>query len=130
MTTLRNEQLDLLRGALAERDAQLQVEVRAAKAAAAERPPATAREVQDPDEDAEDRFRHGLEHVDLQRDQEELRAIHQAQERMADGSYGSCIDCGQPIPFERLKAQPSASRCIACQTRFEQGRDTTPRYAA
>ncbi|UUZ64436.1 TraR/DksA C4-type zinc finger protein [Polaromonas sp. P1-6] len=72
--------------------------------------------MQDPGEDAEERFRHGLEHVDLQRDQEELRAIQQAQERMADSSYGSCIDCGQPIPFERLKAQPSASRCIACQT--------------
>ena len=128
MTTLRNEQLDLLRRALAERDAQLQVDVRAAREAAAERPPATAREVQDPGEDAEERFRHGLEHVDLQRDEKELRAIQQAQERMADGSYGSCIDCGQPIPFERLKAQPSALRCIVCQTRFEQGRNTTPRY--
>ena len=128
MTTLRNEQLDLLRRALAERDAQLQVDVRAAREAAAERPPATAREVQDPGEDAEERFRHGLEHVDLQRDEEELRAIQQAQERMADGNYGSCIDCGQPIPFERLKAQPSALRCIVCQTRFEQGRNTTPRY--
>ncbi len=127
MTTLRHEQLDLLRRALAERDAQLQVEVREAREAATERPPATAREVQDPDVDAEERFRHGLEHVDLRRDQEELHAIQQAQERMADGSYGSCIDCGQPIPFERLKAQPSASRCIVCQTRFEQGRDTTPR---
>ncbi|WP_332776706.1 TraR/DksA family transcriptional regulator [Polaromonas sp.] len=127
MTTLRNEQLDLLRRALAEREAQLQVEVRTAKEAAAERPPATAREVQDPGEDAEEHFRHGLEHVDLQRDQEELHAIQLAQERVADGSYGSCIDCGQPIPFERLKAQPSASRCIACQTRFEQRRDTTPR---
>jgi RNA polymerase-binding transcription factor DksA len=35
---------------------------------------------------------------------------------MATGaSYGRCADCGLEIPFERLKAEPAALRCIDCQ---------------
>ena len=26
-----------------------------------------------------------------------------------------CIDCGQPIPFARLEAYPTAKRCLRCQ---------------
>jgi DnaK suppressor protein len=29
-------------------------------------------------------------------------------------SYGICIKCNKPIPFERLKAIPSATRCLSC----------------
>ena len=63
----------------------------------------------------------------MQRDQEELREIEQARERMAGGSYGQCVDCGRDIPFERLKAQPSTKRCVACQTAYEKKHQTTPR---
>lgn len=28
--------------------------------------------------------------------------------------YGICIKCQKPIPFERLKAIPTATRCLAC----------------
>ena len=30
-----------------------------------------------------------------------------------------CIDCGEPIPVERLQAMPNAVRCVACQTEHE-----------
>src|SRR5262249_23165864 len=73
-------------------------------------------------------FRHGLEDFDLQRDQEELRAIQDARERIGEGTYGDCIDCGNAIPFERLKAQPSASRCVTCHSRYEQQQLAAPRY--
>jgi DnaK suppressor protein len=29
-------------------------------------------------------------------------------------SYGICTRCNKPIPFERLKAIPSATRCLSC----------------
>jgi RNA polymerase-binding transcription factor DksA len=30
-----------------------------------------------------------------------------------------CVDCRADIPYSRLNAEPSATRCIACQTRAE-----------
>ena len=45
---------------------------------------------------------------------------HQAaMARIAGGSYGSCIDCGETIGFERLLAFPTAKRCIVCQRQRE-----------
>ena len=41
-------------------------------------------------------------------------------ERIAEGTYGDCIDCGVAIPLARLQVQPAAARCIACQERHEQ----------
>ena len=46
----------------------------------------------------------------------ELREIIAAEARLADGSYGTCEVCAQPIPDERLRAIPWARRCIADQT--------------
>lgn len=45
----------------------------------------------------------------------ELREISAALERIELGSYGICIQCGEPIPFLRLQAYPTANRCTACQ---------------
>ncbi len=53
------------------------------------------------------------------RDIRELREIEAALERMAQGDYGECDACGTQIGFPRLKANPTATRCITCQTRFE-----------
>jgi RNA polymerase-binding transcription factor DksA len=50
---------------------------------------------------------------------EEERRIAEARRALADGSYGSCKDCGRPIQAERLKAVPEAVRCISCQRHFE-----------
>lgn len=51
--------------------------------------------------------------------------------RLANGSYGVCIECGDDIGIPRLDAYPTAKRCIRCQTHFENthrggGRDTSP----
>lgn len=38
--------------------------------------------------------------------------------RLADGTYGFCEGCGEPIPVERLEIFPSATTCVTCkQTR-------------
>jgi len=60
-----------------------------------------------------------LDHADVGRDLNELRDLEAARARLADGSYGTCTDCGGEIGYERLKANPAAVRCIACQTRHE-----------
>ena len=60
-----------------------------------------------------------LDVAEVSRDAGELRDIEGALMRMADDSYGECIDCGKPIPHARLAANPSAARCIACQERVE-----------
>jgi DnaK suppressor protein len=45
---------------------------------------------------------------------EHLAAIDEALGRLAEGGYGRCEGCGQPIAPERLAARPTATRCVAC----------------
>lgn len=49
----------------------------------------------------------------------ELAAIDTALERIAQGQYGECLDCGVTIPQARLDAYPMALRCVSCQTAAE-----------
>ena len=49
----------------------------------------------------------------------ELGQIEAARRRAAEGSYGLCEDCGEPIGIGRLEAYPTARRCAACQARHE-----------
>ena len=44
----------------------------------------------------------------------EIAQIKHAIDRIKSGQYGLCSQCGEPIAPERLKAQPTATRCIAC----------------
>lgn len=34
--------------------------------------------------------------------------------RIADGTYGRCVSCGNAIPAERLEAIPTVERCARC----------------
>jgi RNA polymerase-binding protein DksA len=56
-----------------------------------------------------------LDHADVGRDLTELRGIEAARNRLSDGSYGICANCGGEIGFERLRANPTAVRCVECQ---------------
>ena len=42
--------------------------------------------------------------------------------RVDDGSYGRCVDCGNPVPEARLEARPSTSRCVPCQSKRDRRR--------
>ena len=46
-----------------------------------------------------------------------LADLEAAERRLADGSYGRCERCGQPIAPERLDVRPAATTCIACASR-------------
>jgi len=41
-----------------------------------------------------------------------LEDVRRARQRVADGSYGVCEVCGEPIPEERLEVRPWAVRCV------------------
>jgi len=44
-----------------------------------------------------------------------LRELNDAQDRLIDGGFGLCSDCGKRISEKRLQADPAASLCLACQ---------------
>lgn len=50
-------------------------------------------------------------------EQDQLQQIEAALARVADGSYGICLDCGEPIPVERLEILPYATTCVRCQSK-------------
>lgn len=64
--------------------------------------------------------------AEITRDVREIRAIERALHRLALGTYGTCVSCGQPIERERLEAHPTANRCAACQRAYEHSHATTP----
>jgi DnaK suppressor protein len=49
----------------------------------------------------------------------ELEAVERAERRLAEGTYGLSVESGQPIPDERLEANPTAERTAEEQERFE-----------
>jgi len=57
--------------------------------------------------------------AEISREVEEVRDIDAAMRRIADHTYGSCIDCGDPIDSARLEAYPTAKRCLTCQRQRE-----------
>ncbi len=57
--------------------------------------------------------------LDYHRDTE-LHDVEFALERIKNGRYGTCHECGEHINKDRLKAFPTARRCIKCKQLFEQ----------
>ena len=51
--------------------------------------------------------------------EDRLRAINDAQDRLIDGGYGACVECGDQIGVKRLCADPAASLCINCRSLTE-----------
>lgn len=46
--------------------------------------------------------------------EDEIRQINLALERIEQGVYGVCVECGVSIPQARLEAVPYTTRCIRC----------------
>jgi DnaK suppressor protein len=57
----------------------------------------------------------------MQSDEQTLDLIETSLERIEDGTYGHCEECGVKIPKSRLNAVPYASLCVKCATQQEQG---------
>jgi len=53
---------------------------------------------------------------------QQLAEVLDALHRIDEGSYGTCVDCGKPVPEGRLEAKPEAARCVACQGKRDKQR--------
>lgn len=71
------------------------------------------------DDDGGDSYFQELSLELLQRDENTVREIMEALERIEDGSFGQCAGCEKWIQKERLKAMPHALNCIDCQRMLE-----------
>lgn len=49
-----------------------------------------------------------------EREKVKLAHIQEAFGRIEEGTYGLCVSCGGPIPFERLYVMPETPTCAAC----------------
>jgi RNA polymerase-binding transcription factor DksA len=56
----------------------------------------------------------------MENDEETLDSIEAALERIEEGIYGSCIECGGRIPKTRLNAIPYTPYCVKCASAIEQ----------
>lgn len=74
---------------------------------------------EDTDDDAVIDQESSMEAEALERHTTELKAIESALHRLHTPDYGECADCGADIPYTRLQANLLATRCTACQARFE-----------
>ena len=45
------------------------------------------------------------------------KQVTAALQRIEDGTYGTCVTCGRPIPPERLEALPFAGQCLDCKSK-------------
>ncbi len=66
----------------------------------------------------EEKLRSSLTAMEIQR----LRAIDGALQRIENGTYGYCEECGEPIEEGRLLAKPFAVLCVRCQEEREKKR--------
>ncbi|QQG38064.1 MAG: TraR/DksA C4-type zinc finger protein [Candidatus Kaiserbacteria bacterium] len=63
--------------------------------------------------DAADKIEELVTNVPLVEELETRRKeIEAALKKMDDGTYGICEKCGEPIPVDRLEANPAAKTCI------------------
>lgn len=117
---LNQNQTQELRGLIDRRRNALLAELREDAARVRDQPYAEhAGPAPDPGDESVATLLADLEQADVSRDLDEFRALEAARERLRGGEYGVCAQCGGDIAFERLKATPSALRCIDCQTRHE-----------
>ncbi|MBI2152929.1 MAG: TraR/DksA C4-type zinc finger protein [Candidatus Rokubacteria bacterium] len=50
---------------------------------------------------------------------ERANRLAEALERLREGEYGTCEECGEPIAPARLKAMPEVTTCVRCQDKLE-----------
>jgi DnaK suppressor protein len=50
----------------------------------------------------------------LERTEARVTELDRALDRLAAGTYGTCVRCGRPIGADRLAARPDATTCISC----------------
>lgn len=81
--------------------------------------PTFGRDVHDVGEESFAELTLGVDLAAHAREIQELKDLDDALKRIALGSFGCCIDCGNDIERRRLVIYPTAKRCLRCQQRHE-----------
>ena len=76
---------------------------------------------QDPADKASNSYTKELLFSQSTNERNTLRLIEEAIERLSEGTFGECINCGEEISHKRLDAIPWTPHCIRCQELLEQG---------
>ena len=108
----RDEQLKSLRAELEQQHAELVRRVTAIEADLRQTNGPRSRDDEDRAQESEN------DEVLVQLDDQgraDIERIEIALRRAEAGVFGVCIDCDDEIPIERLRAMPSALRCIGCE---------------
>jgi len=112
--------MEILRKSLDDRARQLRDEIRQTLIKSdSEQYRQIAAEVHDLEDDSFADLMVDVNLAEIDRDLDELRAVDAAILHIADGSYGTCEECGLKIEFDRLQAAPFATRCYQCQSVHE-----------
>ena len=51
-----------------------------------------------------------------------LLEVDESLDRIENGTYGICEECGGPISLKRLEVRPVAKYCVPCLTKLEKGK--------
>jgi len=120
MANLTSKQTQKLKQAMLERQRLLTTEVADQRSqAAADGNDDSMGGVGDAGDESVVRMMTDLHLQEAGRDLEELRDIDGALQRIEAGEYGDCDECGNEISYARLEAQPTAIRCVECQSLHE-----------
>ncbi len=68
---------------------------------------------------ATDNLEHELNYIFEERERDKLLNINNALNRMKEGNYGECDECGDDIDVERLFALPFTRLCLDCKSKQE-----------
>jgi uncharacterized protein (DUF302 family)/RNA polymerase-binding transcription factor DksA len=105
---------------LRERDAELRADIdRELRKYRAQREESTADNVPDSGELSAADLLAEVNLAEVDRDFSELIEVERALQRLANGTYGLCVDCGDAVEKRRLEKSPHAARCQPCQAAAE-----------
>jgi DnaK suppressor protein len=130
MHTLDPQQVYEFKARLRQRAAQLRTEIRQTLDKSSEESHVRiAEQARDAEDDSFSNLIVDVNLAEIDRDADELRRVDAGLRRLAEGSYGLCVDCQQQIPLARLNAEPTAVRCLQCQSLREKTHagNATPR---
>ena len=107
---------DVLSKMLRDRQSEIKSKLRSLR----EMLPAESTQVKDAEEQSMEDFVLGMDFALMEMESETLKKIDEALQRLEEGSYGVCVECGQKIVEARLKALPFANACRECQEQLEE----------
>lgn len=114
-TMTNRERHHVLRRMLEERRTEIQQKLRAIR----EEIPSYQDEVRDSEEQSVTDFAQEMDFALMEMKAQTLIRIDEALQRVDQGTYGTCDECGQDIAEARLLAVPFALLCRECQQREE-----------